>query len=149
MPHQPLYVILMAQSYIKSPGNRTGSREQMFLLNQVVTWCSIQSPCGKWKEIPWSSFCFHWTEKPGVYVCEAMLARQLRAAWPVTFDSPSIWNSTPTTPAAPPPPHPRTDGGVTQLPAAHSHIILRYYSCYLPSCCLSSAGLITTAVHQA
>lgn len=106
MPHQPLYVILMVQSYIKSPGNCTGSREQMFLLNQVVTWCGIQSPCGKWKEIPWSSFCFHWTEKPGVYVCEAELVRQLRAAWPVTFDSPSIWNSTPTTPAAPTSPHP-------------------------------------------
>lgn len=40
-------VVLMVQSYIKSLGNCTGRREQMFLLNQRVTWWSIQSPCGK------------------------------------------------------------------------------------------------------
>lgn len=43
----------------------------MFLLNQRVTWWSVQSPCGKWKEIPWSSLCFKRTERLGVCVCES------------------------------------------------------------------------------
>jgi len=101
----------------------------MFLLNQRVTWWSVQSPCGEWKEIPWSSLCLKRTERLGVCVCESERARKAFALHGQSHLTAHLSQTPPLLSYS----KEGADDGVTRLSAVYRSIIFRCSCYYLQS----------------